>query len=205
MRTKESLFLCTILFISVLLSDVIFHQALAASNKEDFELLINKLQSPHAEQRAEAIATLGNMGPKAAPAIQLLIPMLEDRHTVKRRDGDYIVETNIMTEAKKALIKIGTASVPPLLEIFCNKNIYWVIRSNAAEILGALRDPRAIEPLIEFLKHKDDKSWDEYGFVADRTKIALEEITGQSYAKTGKNFGKDYAKWREWFDSIHNK
>jgi len=203
MRTKKLLFWCTIFFIFILFVCTIFHQALTAADNEDLESLLNKLKSPNAEQRASAIATLENMGAKAAPAIQLLIPPLEDRHTIKRRDGDYTVETDIMTEAKNALVKIGPASVMPLLETFRDKNIYWVIRSNAAEVLGTLRDRRAIEPLIEFLKHKDSKSWDEYGFVADRTKTALEEITGQSYAKTGKNFGNDYKKWREWFDSSH--
>ncbi|MFH2059568.1 MAG: HEAT repeat domain-containing protein [Pseudomonadota bacterium] len=196
---------CMLSIVTFIFLIVGFCQAEEAPAENTVQLVINKLKSTNLEERASAIGSLGSMGPKAASAIPLLIAMLDDRQTVKRIDGSYLVETNIMTAARNALVKIGSASVVPLIGTFGDKTKYWVIRRNAAEALGALRDPRAIEPLIEFLKHKDDKSWDEYGFVADSTKTSLEKITGQSYQNTGQNFGEDYSKWRNWYDVNRSK
>lgn len=57
--------------------------------------------------------------------------------------------------------------------------------------LGALKDPRGIEPLIKFLDSKPED------FDVDETKRiaveALKDITGQ-------DFGTDYKKWKEWHE-----
>ena len=58
------------------------------------------------------------------------------------------------------------------------------VRDAAARALGELKDPRAVEPLITALKDED-------GDVRQAAVEALEKITG-------KNFGEDEAKWRDW-------
>ena len=66
------------------------------------------------------------------------------------------------------------------------KDASWQIRWYAAEALGGLKDPRAVEPLIAALK-------DEIKDVRRRAAEALANITG-------KDFGKDPAKWQEWWE-----
>ncbi len=59
------------------------------------------------------------------------------------------------------------------------------IRRGAAISLGAMKDPRAIEPLIAALK-------DESLLVRIKSAYALYEITG-------KDFGRNQEKWQEWW------
>ena len=58
------------------------------------------------------------------------------------------------------------------------------VRRVAVWALEELKDPRAVEPLISALKDEDMR-------VRFWTVKALEKITG-------KNFGEDEAKWRDW-------
>jgi len=58
------------------------------------------------------------------------------------------------------------------------------VRSRAAYALRELKDSRAVELLIYALK---DEDW----YVRSAAAQALEKITG-------KNFGLDEAKWRDW-------
>lgn len=62
------------------------------------------------------------------------------------------------------------------------KDSSWQIRWYAAEALGEIKDARAVEPLIAALK-------DEIKDVRRRAAEALRNITG-------KDFGKDPAKWQ---------
>ena len=66
------------------------------------------------------------------------------------------------------------------------KDTSWQIRWYAAEALGGIKDPRAVEPLIAALK-------DHIKDVRRRAAEALRNITG-------KDFGKDPAKWQEWWE-----
>ena len=73
-------------------------------------------------------------------------------------------------------------AVEPLAAALKDDNVY--VRAMAAWALGEIKDPRAVEPLIEALK-------DEIKDVRKKAALALQEITG-------KDFGQDHAKWREW-------
>jgi len=58
------------------------------------------------------------------------------------------------------------------------------VRRAAAWALGELKDPRAVEPLISALKDED---------------VIVRYIAAEALEKiTGKNFGVDEAKWRDW-------
>ena len=76
-------------------------------------------------------------------------------------------------------------AVEPLIATLKNDNNGYV-RAMAAWALGRIRDRRAIEPLIDGIT-------DESSDVRKRAPLALKEITGQ-------DFGKDPAKWREWWE-----
>lgn len=75
-------------------------------------------------------------------------------------------------------------ALEPLIDVLKDKNSY--VRAMAAWALGEMKDPCAIEPLIHALKDKDPN-------VQKRAALALGEITG-------KNFGKDPAKWQKWWE-----
>ena len=74
-------------------------------------------------------------------------------------------------------------AVEPLAAALKDKNVY--VRAMAAWALGEIKDPRAVGPLIDALN-------DEIKDVRKKAALALQEITG-------KDFGKDPAKWREWW------
>lgn len=71
-----------------------------------------------------------------------------------------------------------------LIAALDNENSY--VRRDAAISLGVRKDLRAIEPLIHTLK-------DEELYVQDCASESLTKITGQ-------DFGKDYEKWKEWWE-----
>ncbi len=74
-------------------------------------------------------------------------------------------------------------AVEPLIAIL-KKDENGYVRAMVAWALGKIKDPRAIEPLIAALR---DESHD----VREKAPLALREITG-------KDFGKDHAKWQKW-------
>jgi len=66
------------------------------------------------------------------------------------------------------------------------KDTSWQIRWYAASALGEIKEPRAVEPLIAALS-------DESHGVRKSAPLALREITG-------KDFGKDPARWQKWWE-----
>jgi HEAT repeat protein len=74
-------------------------------------------------------------------------------------------------------------AVTPLIGLLSNDS--QPIRCRVAESLGNIGDESAVDPLINLLKDKDDA-------VRDYAQKALREITG-------KRFGEDYEKWRQWY------
>jgi len=75
-------------------------------------------------------------------------------------------------------------AVEPLIAALKDKNVY--VQVMAAWALGKIKDCRAVEPLIAALG-------DEIKDVRKEAALALKEITG-------KDFGQEPAKWREWWD-----
>ncbi|MBI4752992.1 HEAT repeat domain-containing protein, partial [Candidatus Desantisbacteria bacterium] len=90
--------------------------------------------------RQEAITALGKI--RAAKAIPLLINIFT--HST----DEYISLVSL------SLIKIGTPSVIPLLQILNDKNPQ--VRQKAAYALGEIHDRRAISPLITALYEEDE-------------------------------------------------
>lgn len=62
-------------------------------------------------------------------------------------------EHSIRDLAARGIIKLGTAALPSLFNAL--KSEQWLIRSYAARILGQIRDPQALEPLVAALQHSD--------------------------------------------------
>ncbi len=90
----------------------------------------------------------------------------------------------IRKDAASALIEIGAPAVEPLIAALKHK--WWPVRTNAAKILGEIKDSRAVEPLIDVLMNK---TW----FSKEEASAALRKITGEES-------GKNYLRWSVWWN-----
>jgi HEAT repeat protein len=101
--------------------------ALAAIGKPAVEGLRGLLKERKESVRAEAVMSLGRIGPDAEAAIPDLIALLEDKSERLRR------------EASVALGRIGKPAVEPLIDACAHKDV--VMRSGAVESLGRTSAP----------------------------------------------------------------
>jgi len=70
--------------------------------------------------------------------------------TTQEKVDTIIERVNDIEQAAEALKEIGEPAVKPLIEKL--KNGDWKVRIKAVIALGKIRDPQAVEPLIERLK-----------------------------------------------------
>jgi len=76
------------------------------------------------------------------------------------------------------------------------------VRANAATVLGAIRDPRAVGPLIEALRDDDGyRLGDDTGAPRDGDPFyRVNEFAAQSLREiTNENFGLNQLAWRKWY------
>jgi HEAT repeat protein len=107
---------------------------------ETFSSVLAMLHDRDIDVRREAVRALGRI--RDSRAIPSLIELL--------KTDAFIRET-----AKESLCKIGEPSVDPLIALLEEKDLPPLAREEAVEVLGELRDPRAILPLIHCLDSKD--------------------------------------------------
>jgi HEAT repeat protein len=133
------------------------------------EPLVEVLNDKSEELRVRAVHALGSIG---EPALVKLVEALGSHYE------------DVKLEAVRCLGYLRyKAAIPRLIEALIDKNgdRYW--RVSVIYALGEIGEP-AVEPLIEVLKDEDN---DVRYLAAD----ALKDITG-------KDFGEDYEKWKEW-------
>jgi HEAT repeat protein len=97
---------------------------------------IQRLESPEAETRIDAIIELAKAGPHAESAVPHLIPLLKDRHIDVRRLSAYALG-EIGPSAKPAL--------PALDELLDDNDMY--VRSAALNAMRAI-DPDSTDEVI---------------------------------------------------------
>ena len=116
--------------------------------------LIEKLHSEDPGERGKALIKFGEIGQKAVPAIPFIIGMLSDTKSFSVQNQTSLVETSVLSkEAIKVLTIIGQPAVEPLIKALRDKN--GIVRTNAAEALGEIKDKRALDPLITALEDDD--------------------------------------------------
>jgi HEAT repeat protein len=115
---------------SLFLLLMFFQFLFAQEPNESLQDLLGKIKSGQEEQRVQAIASLGNMGQKASPAIPILAETLWD------------VSPNVQLATVKALLDIGDEGVS-VLRRSMQKN---------HEILLQDRDPWVKRSTVEFLE-----------------------------------------------------
>lgn len=119
---------------------------------------VERLASPDPQLRAAAVVALGKMKDQAPLVVPLLVRMMADDSlwpSVGTEDpfGVRIGGVNVCSRATAALIDMGPLAVDELTAALSNPNAR--IRLGAAQVLGKIKDPRAIVPLIIALKDQD--------------------------------------------------
>jgi|SRR5688572_5161242 len=153
----------------------------------DVSQAIKRLYSPLPGQRIAAIIQLGGLGEKAAPAVPFLLALWDDAEPATMKTtmpGGVTLESTEYPrwQAVKAFGRIGKPAVAPLVAALVNEN--EMIRRIAAQGLGAIKDPRAIEPLIAAAQSTGNDGGD--------ARESLHRITGQDLATA--------AEWTKWWD-----
>ena len=142
---------------------------LATMRRDTIASLIAQLDSPVPAARALVACALAERKADAAPAIASLVALLDDdapvspyicreewwRNDVDDGDGfrqqwQSTEPTSPGQEAARALSRIGSLSFDPVLRVLTAGGDH--ARRNAAWVLGALRDERAVPPLVNQLK-----------------------------------------------------
>lgn len=121
----------------------------------EVKALIEELHSFDPVERRNAAQALGRMGEQAVPAIPALIRSLGDRARLAVRSARGETSPDSVAEAAMlALASLGAPAVEPLVDALQHDNPG--VRIMAAEALGRIRDPRAVEPLIQILEREED-------------------------------------------------
>jgi hypothetical protein len=131
----------------------------------------------------------GQLDPELKKRIEQLVAQLGHRKPSWR------------SNAKAELAKIGKAATPMLLKALDTGATTWA-RSGAAEVLGNIREEKAIDYLIRILGDPDR-------FVRDESSKALRKITGKNFGfdpfSSPQNREAAAKKWEEWWEKEKQK
>ena len=147
--------------IIVVIGSFALHGSPLLAQERGVRELVALLRASDPVSRARAACDLRELGDRAAEAIDPLIALMDDATPVSEdvcetnrnwggRDGEL---TTPGKQAASALVAIGSRSFTPVLNTLGSS--LWVARRNAAWALGALRDTRAVPPLIDALKDRE--------------------------------------------------
>jgi len=117
-------------------------KALVEIGEPAVEPLIQALGAENPDIRENAAVTLGKI--KDERAVQPLIEMLPDE------------EWEIEKAATDALIEIGEPAVEPLIVILRDENEDIFLQTKVIAVLAGIKDERAILPMIQALKEKPE-------------------------------------------------
>jgi len=159
-------------------------------DKRAVEALLPLLKDHNQKVRECAIIALGELGDsRALPA---LLEMLKN---LSREEYWEISETAV-EEICKALVRIGSPAVEPLLAILNDKQATSFMRELSVVLLGEIGDARAVEPLLVALEEAviQKVRTRKTGIDPYIVSLALKKITFQ-------DFGEDTTLWREWWET----
>ncbi len=109
------------------------------SEEKELEKLIEDLKNSDVEGRINAAKALGKL--KDPKAIDQLIQAFND------------INKFVRLSALESLVEIGEPAVPALINALRDTNLY--VRQYSVEVLGRIKDQRAVDPLINALKDAD--------------------------------------------------
>jgi bilin biosynthesis protein len=115
---------------------------------------VERLYSQDPIDRGSAAFNLRKLGDKAIPAIPFLIANLDDQGiSCKDPACDHSHHVTPGEEAEKTLIHFSAHALQPLMDSVADKNLE--IRRRVVRILGLIKDPRAVNPLISALSDEN--------------------------------------------------
>lgn len=119
----------------------------ATSPEADVTILARQLGDSDPKVRFTAAEALWRMGPKCTPALPQLIEHIDDEEWAHFENPRHGAEVRTMVD--RAIGQIEDGVVPLLLK--CLDSPKPARRRNAAELLAARKDLRAVEPMIKLL------------------------------------------------------
>jgi HEAT repeat protein len=143
------------------------------------EPLVAALGDEDEEVRNRAAEALGKIGDPRA--IGPIVSKLKSDRWLSSRTKWYMI---------RALAEIGEPSVASLLDLLTDEDHF--IQGEAANALGEIGDPGAVEPLIEALK-------DGSGYVVGPVYMALRRFCEFEDAQETREEQWDYKAWRRWW------
>jgi len=170
--------------------------------EEAVEALIQSLEDEEQIVRSNAIWALGNIGNSKAtePLLKLLSnPNYTEKGFIPsalvKIEGNKAIDPliNVLKGENLDLRRSASIALSTIKGIYLIERLVEVLQEEedvdikwrVALILGKIRDPRVIEPLINLLKDKNPK-------VKEYAANSLRELTGQ-------NFGINYYLWQNWW------
>jgi len=164
---------------------------------DDFlSLLVFTIPIAHCNESDEVqewIAELKDEDPRIRQTAAEILGRLKDPRAIGPLIVALVDEASEVREAASEALKSfpgwgksdeANRVVPELIVVLQDQRKDPEVRKNAAEALGKIKDPKAVEPLITTLKDKDSE-------VRWHAAEALEKITKE-------HFGREVAKWEEW-------
>jgi HEAT repeat protein len=155
--------------------------------------LIADLQQGQWRRREQAVRLLGGLNDHRAVRILLKVIQADSSQTVRTAAGEALIsygteaagalvqaldseytwdEPAYRAELLAILLQFGTSAVGPLIDALTHRD--WRMRDTAAELLGLLGAPQAVEPLSALLEQEHNRA------VQQTVKDALRRIGGTS-------------------------
>jgi HEAT repeat protein len=179
------------------------------SDSEVIDLLIKKLSSPDANERAKAAKALSKIGNRAKAAVKPLIKLLYDNNIKVRKiairalakTGDRRAVEPLIALLKDKNAEIRRTVIMPLSMLggksavdAINKALHdtnYIVRMESIYVLRDIGDETSVEPLIILLDNVDDK-------LRRASAVTLNIITGE-------DFGSNKEKWQKWWNANKDK
>jgi len=184
---------------------------------------LERLHSPNPVDRGYAAQAIGKLGAAASPAVPFLASMLDDTSALEWRaqfftQGALTSPGELAGEALAALAREGSSFPPGVVEHILSALKDARSAVGAAIALGALKESRAIDPLIVLLSAPEPKSRRvaarALGEIGDRRAVAalIEALKDRDHqiaasahgalrAITGQDFGVHFADWEVWWSA----
>lgn len=126
---------------------------------ETLAAVVPVLNDESIDVRREAVRLLGKF--RDSRAVPSLIKLLKN-------------DAFIRISVRESLLKIGEPSVEPLITLLAEENVNPLAREEAVEVLGELKDPRAIPPLLHSLESTD--RWEQRNAVEALCRVGVDAV-----------------------------
>ena len=177
--------------IFVLCVGILFSQDIS----KDLKLGIENLKSQDPLKKVYGAYKIGKLNEDISESIPYLVNILEDEREVFDK---IIGKTSPSKEAKKVLIKIGSSTIPYIIEKFNEENISKSLKLKLIEICGEIKDENSLKFLEKIINDPDieiknkvieilSKNKEEIAFLINYVKNQDEYIKLKLITEFGKN------------------